>query len=245
MFAKHVLAVLTAGLASAGPAVAAPAVETMVVGRSGTLIAAQTVTAAATNVSAAGRQCALAAATPLAALVAVTAPRRVALGLHDYGHCDARAADSGQLFVNSIDGQSNSGQNGWEYKVGRVAGTTGAADTSGALGNGRLLASGQQLLWFWCRSTDGGCQRTLGIKVSYPSGRLQAGGALTVSVSGYDNEGRGRPVAAASISFGATSAPTGRSGRATLAVPTRPGRYTLSASKPGLVPSFPATITVP
>jgi hypothetical protein len=245
MFAKHALAVLTAGLALAGPAVAAPAVETMVVGRSGTLIAAQTVTAGTTNVSVAGRQCAVAAATPLAALVAITAPRHVAFGLHDYGHCGARAADSGQLFVNSIDAQTNSGQNGWEYKVGQIAGTTGAADTSGALGNGRLLASGKQVLWFWCRASNGGCQRTLAIKVSYPSGRLRAGGALTVSVSGYDNEGHGRPVAAASISFGATSAPTGRSGSATLAVPTRPGSYTLSASKPGLVPSFPETITVP
>jgi hypothetical protein len=245
MFAKRVLAVFAAGLAYAGPAAAAPAVETMVVGRTGTLLSAQRITASATSVGVAGRSCAVSAATPLAALLALAGRDHAVLGLHDYGHCDSAPADSAELFVNAVDGQANRGQNGWEYKVGHRSGTTGAADSSGALGNGRLLANGQRVLWFWCVANAGGCQRTLDIAVSYPAGHLAAGGALTVRVTGYDNEARGVPVAGASLQFGASSAVTGSAGRATLAVPNRAGRYTLSAAKPGLVPSFPETIVVP
>jgi hypothetical protein len=244
MFAKHALVVFAAGLALAGPAAAAPAVDTMVVGPSGTVLGARQVTVSATSVGLSGRRCAVAAATPLAALIDAAAAGHVALGLHDYGHCDSSPADSAELFVNSVAGASNRGQNGWEYKVGHVSGTTGAADTSGALGDGRLLANGQRVLWFWCVARAGGCQRTLDIRVSYPSGRLLAGGALTVSVTGYDNDGHGVPVPGATIGFGASSTLTGSGGRATLAVPSRPGRYALSAGKRGLVPSFPETIVV-
>ncbi len=244
MSAKHWLSVFAAGLVFAGPAAAAPAVETMAVGRGGTLLGVRRVSAAAANVSVAGRHCAVAAATPLAALLALARLDGAALGLHDYGHCGSSAADSAELFVNSVAGQLNRGQDGWEYKVGHRSGTTGAADTSGALGNGRLLGSGRRVLWFWCVASAGGCQRTLDIAVSYPGGHLVPGGALTVSVTGYDNNGRGRAVAAADIQFGSSATVTGSGGRATLAVPRRPGHYVLSAAKPGLVPSFPETIVV-
>ena len=89
-----------------------------------------------------------------------------AFSLRDYGHCGASARDSAQLFVYALAGETQRGRNGWEYKVGGVAGSTGAADPSGPQGDGRLLAPGQQVLWFWCQATAGGCQRTLSVSAA-------------------------------------------------------------------------------
>jgi hypothetical protein len=184
----------------------------------------------------------VAAGTPLAVLAAVRRAGGPGFSLRDYGHCGASPADSAQLFVDSLAGEANSGQDGWEYKVDSVSGSTGAGDPSGPMGDGRRLSSGQRVLWFWCNATGGGCQRTLEVAPSALA--VSPGASLTVTATGYENEGRGAPVGGAIVALGADSASTATNGRASLVAPSTPGRYAVSATRRGLVPSFPQTIVV-
>jgi hypothetical protein len=224
-------------------AAGAPAIETMVVGRTGVLLGETQVRASATTVGVSGRRCAVSKATPLAVLLASTRAGAPAPTLHDYGRCGSSPANSGQLFVSAIGSQRNHGQSGWEYKVGHVSGTTGAADPSGSQGDGRLLSAGQRVLWFWCAASATGCQRTLDLTLS-SRGPVAAGSLVTVTVAGYDNEGRGTPIAGATVTLDATRAVTGAGGRVTLRTPFVPGRYSVSAARAGLVPSFAQTLAV-
>ena len=246
MTAATLLAVLGASVAAhARPAAraagGAPYLTSMIVGAGGRILSpARFVSAAATSVSVRGRSCAVAAGTPLAVLVAMRSAGGPGFALRDYGRCNSSQASSGQLFVYSLGGQTNRGQSGWEYKVNSVSGSTGAADTSGPQGNGRRLSSGARVLWFWCEAAAGGCQRTL--EVSPSSATVARGGQLSVTVTGYDNEGRGSPVAGAIVTLGSDFASTGTHGRTTLIAPAAGGRYQLTASRSGLVPSFPGTI---
>ncbi len=90
----------------------------MIVGSSGAvLFGARTISAPATSVRVGGRSCAVAAGTPLAVLAALRRAGAPGFALRDYGRCDSSARNSAQLFVYSIGGQRNSGQNGWEYKA--------------------------------------------------------------------------------------------------------------------------------
>src|SRR5208283_2827656 len=221
----------------------APAVHSMIVGMNGvTLFAARTVRASATTVKVGRRRCPVAAGTPLAVLAAMRRAGGPAFAVRDYGHCGGSAANSAELFVYSLGNEVNSGQDGWEYKVNGTAGSTGAGDPSGPSGNGRLLASGERVLWFWCVTGGGGCERTLEVAVSSPT--VSAGGSLAVTVRGYDDEGRPVPVVGATVTLGSQAASTTAGGRATLTAPVTPGSYPLSASGQGLVPSFPETIVV-
>jgi hypothetical protein len=222
---------------------AGPAVTSMVVGTGGTVLsAARTVTASATTVHVGSKSCAVAAGTPLAVLAAVRRAGGPGYALRDYGRCGSSTVNSGQLFVYSVAGERNHGQSGWEYEVDHVSGSTGAGDPSGPRGDGRRLRSGSRVLWFWCNASSGGCQRQLDLSPSATT--VSRGSRLTVTVSGYDNEGRGAPVAGAIASLGFDFASTDSSGRATLIAPSMPGRYALGASRSGLVPSFPETIVV-
>lgn len=242
-----------AGRASSAPAVpsipaaraagGAPRVEAMIVGVGDSqLMSPRALTARAATVHVRGHACTVAAGTPLAVLLAARQSGGPGFAVRDYGRCGSRSADSGQLFVYSVGGQTNRGQSGWEYKVDGVSGATGAADQSGPHGDGRRLRPGQRVLWFWCESGPRGCQRTL--EVSAQSTSVARGGMLSVSVTGYDNEGRGAPVAGAIVTLGADFASTGSSGRASLIAPASPGRYALSAARGGLVQSFPEQIAV-
>jgi hypothetical protein len=222
---------------------ASPTVQSMIVGSGGAILwPARAVAAAASSVRVDGRRCAVAAGTPLAVLIAVRRAGGPGFSLRDYGHCGAAPADSAELFVDSLAGEANSGENGWEYKVDSVSGSTGAADPSGPLGNGRLLQAGQRVLWFWCDASGGGCQRTLEAAPSAAS--VAPGASLSATITGYENEGRGEPVAGATVTLGHDVASTSANGRASLVAPTTPGRYTLSATRRGLVPSFPHTVVV-
>ncbi len=222
---------------------AAPSVQSMIVGSSGAVISsARTVTATAATASVGGRRCAVAPATPLAVLAALRRAGGPGFALRDYGRCGASPASSAELFVDSLAGESNSGQNGWEYKVDDASGTTGAADPSGPMGDGRRLRAGERVLWFWCEASGGGCQRTL--EVAPSASTVSAGRPLSVTVTGYENEGRGVPVAGAIVTLGSDFASTGSSGRAKLIAPSEPGAYRVSATRRGLVPSFPETIVV-
>jgi len=228
--------------ASPSVALAAPSVQSMVVGAGGQILAGpRGVSTAATSVAVGRRRCAVAAGTPLAALANLRRLGGPAFSVRDYGRCNSAPANSASLFVYALGGETNVGQDGWVYKVGGVIGATGAANTSGPRGDGRLLSSGQQLVWFWCHAQRGGCQRTLALSAARSVSR---GGRLGVSVRGYDNEGRGVPVAGAIVRLGSDFASTNGSGRATLIAPGGRGSYALTASRRGLVPAFPETISV-
>jgi hypothetical protein len=230
-------------LPAARVSAAGPSVQSMIVGATGAIIStARTVTASATTVRIGRRSCAVAADTPLAVLAAVRRAGGPGFALRDYGRCDSAPRNSAELFVYSLGGETNSGQNGWEYKVAEVSGATGAADPSGPMGDGRLLRSGERVLWFWCQASSGGCQRTLAVAPA--ASTAPAGGSLSVTVTGYDNEGRGAPTAGAIVTLGSDFASTGAHGHATLVVPSTPGRYRIKATRRGLVPSFPETILV-
>jgi hypothetical protein len=223
---------LAALLAASPAAGAAPKVEQLVVFRDGDAVA-RTVAAKQVPVRVGGRRCAAGEGTALAALARSKVGR---LGLRDFGSCSSRARDSAGLFVQSIAGERNRGQNGWVYKVGRRAATAGAADPSGPFGRGRLKR-GQRVTWFYCRLVEGGCQRTLAL-----TARAEPG-AVDVTVRGYDDEGRGVPVEGATVRAGAVSALTAADGRARLALPA--GGQRLVAEKDGLVRSFAERVAVP
>jgi hypothetical protein len=214
----------------------------MVVGAGNVVLSpSRSIGAAAATVRANGRSCGVAGGTPLAALADLRLAGGPAFAIRDYGHCTSSPRASGQLFVYSLDGETNHGQNGWEYKVNSRSGTTGAGDPSGAQGDGRLLAPGSQVLWFWCQAFGGGCQRNLALSAPGSVGR---GGSVRVRVTGYDNYGRGVAMAGARVTLGAAAAVTGGSGLATLRAPSRAGGYTLAASRPGSVPAFPQLLAV-
>jgi hypothetical protein len=217
---------------AAASSAAAPKISQLIVFRDGGA-RAKTVSTAATKVTVRGHRCAVGARTALAALVR---SRPAELKLHDFGSCSRRASDGAGLFVRSIAGDTNRGQNGWVYKVGRRAATAGAADTTGPFGRG-LLKAGQRITWFYCRMRDGGCQRTLELKLKAESGHL------TATVRAYDDDGKGVAVEGATVRVGEASTLTDATGRVRVAVAA--GTYTVVASKPGLVRSFAESAKVP
>lgn len=213
---------------AAAPAHGAPVVEQMVVFRDGEA-KSRAVGTDATRVSAGGRRCRVPRATPLAALLR---SRVAALRVRDFsGSCDPSS-----LFVRSIGGEKNRGQRGWVYKVGHRQGTTSASDPSGPFGSGRLRR-GARITWFYCVFAEGGCQRTLGLRV-----KAVDGGSVTVRVTGHDDEGRGSPVAGALVRSGDAAAETDAAGRATLSLP--PGTHRLHAQKRGAIRSFTERVEV-
>ena len=219
----------------AAPADAARTVRVMVVGQSAVLAGPQKVKLVDRTVKVGGKRCATGARTALSALAATKLP----LSLKDYGACSRRAAESGSIYVRSIDGEAERGSDGWVYKVGRRVGTTGAADPSGAFGDGRRLRTGQKVLWFWCvKDAVDACQRTL--EVAAPR-RVAPGATFQVTVRGYDENGRGVPVGGVEVAPGAI---TDADGIAAVTAPAVTGRLTLAAAKAGLVPAFPRRVEV-
>jgi hypothetical protein len=220
----------------------APPVEIMVVGAGNVILTGpRGISSASVDVRIGGHACGISAATPLAALTILHSVGGPGFALRDYGHCTASPRNSGQLFVYSLDGETNHGQNGWEYKVDNRSGTTGAADPSGPQGNGRLLTGGSRVLWFWCQAVAGGCQRTLEVSAPKTAAR---GGSVSLRVMGYDNEGRGIPMPGSRVTLGSSSAVTGASGRVTLRAPSGSGFFGIRATRSGSVPSFPQLLQV-
>jgi len=218
-------------------------VELMVVGRERVLSAARSLRASETIVKASGRRCRVGASTPLAALARALRRERVAYHVRDFGHCSPRRpGGSGQLFVDRVGSDRNSGQNGWFYKIADRAASAGGADPSGPFGNGRLR-DGARVLWFYCLfdTRAASCQRSLSLRPASRSGH--AGEPLRLSVRSYDNDARGRPEAGVTVTLGPASALTDSHGAADLTLPT-PGRYLLEATKPGAVAAFPLVVQV-
>jgi hypothetical protein len=207
-----------------------------VVGRDAVLRDARRVRAVKRRVKVGRRRCAVAAGTPLAALAALGIPIRI----RDYGACGRRPRDAGGLFVTRVGSERNRGQDGWVYKVGRRAGSGGAADTAGPFGTGRRLRGGDRLLWFWCdMQRTGGCQRSLEATPDRSTAAPRE--TIAVTVRGYDDNGRGAPVPGATVRLGDAVATTGPDGVATVAVPAA-GRLRLTAEAAGMVRSFPEEV---
>ena len=232
---KRALVLAAALLVVPAPAGAAT-VDLMVVGKQRVLRKAAPVRLKARSVRIGGRRCAVGRATPLSVL----AGTRLKLGFRDYGSCGRSARDAGALYVRRIGPDRARGSAGWVYKVGRRTGTTGAADPSGPFGRGRLR-KGARVLWFWCEQTTGqACQRTLEV-VSPPT--VTVGSVLSVTVRGYDDNGRGVAVPGATVRLGRSMAVTDSSGTAQVTAPS-PGTLRLTAERAGMVRSWPRKVTV-
>jgi hypothetical protein len=227
-------------LALLAPASASAArVHVMVVGKNDVLRAPKTVKLKPRTVKVAGRRCRVAAATPLAALVAT----KLKLGLRDFGSCSKRPRDAAGLYVAKVGREREKGRGGWVYKVGRRAGSTGAADPAGPFGTGKRIRGGQRITWFWCeQDQSGGCQRTLEVRPDRTS--AAPGEALRVTVRGYDDQGHGVAVAGATVRLGSATAVTGADGAAVLTVPAASGTQRLQAERAGMVRAFPREVAV-
>lgn len=234
------LAVIIAAVAVAAPASASAAtVHVMVVGKDRVLRGANDVGLKKRTVKVGQRRCRVAAATPLSVLAAT----HLKLGFRDYGQCGKRPADASGLYVTSVAGEREKGHGGWVYKVGRKAGTTAAGDMSGPFGTGHRIHNGQRITWFWCElQQSGSCQRTLEVRPARTT--AQPGEALSVTVRGYNDQGKGVGVQGATVRLGTTTATTGIDGIAVLTVPQTSGRLSLSAKRAGMVSAFPTTVKV-
>lgn len=218
-FARTPLAVVL-GLAAAllafaaGSAqAAAPRVEAMVVSKAGAVTGPRTVRVGALG----SGGCRLRAGLPIGVLRALGVPFRAK------GSCAS-------LYVFEVRGEREQGTGGWVYKVGHRQPARSASDPAGR------LRSGQRVLWYWCRLA-GRCDRTLATAARASAGRIH------VTVSSYDDAGRGQRVAGATVlvrrlgtSVRARFA-TGRDG--TVAIPTTRGaRYRIDSRRPGTIPGF-------
>ena len=228
------------GTAAAQDARGRPArVQVMVVGKGGTVVEAVTLQARPTVVRASGRACKVNGSTPLAALVAALDKRRIGRHVRDFGRCERRSArSSGQLFVDRIGRERNRGQNGWVYKVNDYARSVGAADVSA-----HPLHGGERVLWLYCAmdAATRSCQRSLRVIAQSADG--SPGSVLDVRVEGYDDQLHKTLVAGATVTLGPATAVTDASGHASLVRPAA-GTYSLSATAPGAIPSFPVKVRV-
>lgn len=226
---------VVAGAVVAAPVEAKPApkIRQLVVFQDGSAFAKR-VSTRATHVTVHGERCAVARRTALAALIRSDPGT---LKLRDFGACSDRARDGAGLFVRQIRSDRNKGQDGWVYKVGRKAATSGAADPSGAFGTGRRLRSGQRVTWFFCHLTGTSCQRTLALRTKVEPG------AVTVKVTGYDDAGEGIVISGATVISGAVTGTTGGDGRVRLPLPA--GKRRIRAEKAGLIRSFTEKVTIP
>jgi hypothetical protein len=229
---KAAALVALAAVAPAAASAAPPQVDQLVVYRKGDA-KQRLVTAAGATARLGGKRCAVGVGTPLAALLR---SKIKGVQLKDYGSCSKRPADAGGLYVKRIGGDRAKGANGWVYKVGNKAGTAGAGDPSGPFGSGRLKR-GARVTWFYCRMKASGCQRTLAI-----APQALGGGRVKVTVRAYDDQGKARPGAGATVFLGAASATADSSGVANF--DATPGTSAVHAEATGTVRSFVEQIDI-
>jgi hypothetical protein len=226
------LILIAAALAVAAPAPAVAAeVDLMVVGKERVLREPAQVRLKERKVRVGRRACRVGAKTPLSVLAAT----RLKLRLRDYGLCGRRPRDAVGLYVTSVARERERGRGGWVYKIGRRTPSLGAADMSG-----RRLRDGDRVTWFWCeQDAGGGCQRTLEARPDRTT--AMPGETLTVTVRGYDDQGKGAPVEGATVRLGSATALSGADGVAVLVVAEG---GSLEATKDGLVRAFPTEVSV-
>ena len=202
-------------LAPAGSAHgAAPRVDAMVVGKTGWIVGPKSVRVSGTRVT----RCRLRAGLPIGVLRELRQPFRAR------GSCRA-------LYVSEVRGEHEQGAGGWVYKVGRALPGRSASDPSAR------LRTGQRVTWFWCRRA-GNCDRTLSTTGRSSNGRMR------ITVNGYDDFGRGRRIAGATViarRLGTSTRSTYRTGRdGTVLIRVRPGStYRIDSRASGLIRGFP------
>lgn len=235
--------VLAASLPAAAALAAAPRVHTMVVGKSRTLFGPRWVPAPAASLTASGRRCRVATGTGLAALLAARRAGGPTVRVRDTARsCSRRVADAAGLYVFQVGRDRARGRDGWVYKVGRRLATAGAGDITGPFGTGRRLRTGDRLTWFWCRlARSGSCPRTLETRSAR---RVRPRAVLHVAVTGFDDRGRGRRIAGATVRLGGSRAATNRSGVAAVRAPRARGRVRLTATRRGMVRAFPVEVVI-
>lgn len=189
----------------------------MVVGKSGWTVGPRTVAVGSLKVN----SCRLGAGLPVGVLKALGQPFRAR------GGCSA-------LYVSQVRSDKERGAGGWVYKVGRKLPGRSASDPAGR------LRSGQKVLWFWCKQA-GACNRTLSTSARAANGRLR------VTVTAYDDFGRGKRVGAAAVIVREVGSSTRRTFRTandgTVLVPvTRGKRYRVDSRRGGVVRGFPTTV---
>lgn len=221
-----VLAAIALGVFVPGAAAGAPQVTTMIVGPHATLWSPHTVTAARTSATAGRRTCRVPERTALAVLAGARRRGGPRFRVTDDGAC-------GALFVDRIGPAANRGRDGWSYKVGTRTPQVGASERSGIRGGSRVV-------WFWCRLSVRGCQRSLVISAPHS---LAPGGSVTVTVRGYDDFAHGVRVRDALVHLGSLNARTDAQGRATFVAPPA-GSYAVRAERRGLVPAFPERVRI-
>jgi len=233
------LAVILVALALAPAPASAAGVHVMVVGKDRVLRGAKDVRLKQRTVKVGHRRCAVAAATPLSVLAAT----HLEVAFRDYGRCGKRPADASGLYVTAVAGEREKGHGGWVYKVGRKAGTTAAGDLSGPFGTGHRIHAGQRITWFWCElQQSGSCQRTLEVRPARAT--AAPGETLSVTVRGYNDQGKGVGVQGATVRLGSATATTSIAGIAVLTVPATSGTVKLFAKRPGMVPAFPSKVKI-
>jgi hypothetical protein len=220
-------ATLAVAATPAQAAQAAPKVSQLVVFRNGSAVQKQ-VTASQVSVKVGKKHCTLGAGTPLAALVR---SHIGAVQLHDYGSCSSHPQDAASLYVRRIRKDAAKGLNGWVYKVGNKAASAGAGDPAGR------LKSGARVTWFFCRMGANGCQRTLGVTAT-----ARGAGQVSVTVRAYDDRGKSRAGAGATVHVGSITAKADAHGKATVTV--SPGTRKVYAQSKGLVRSYAERIDV-
>ena len=196
---------------------ATPRVQALVVGKSGWTAGPASIPVRATRVN----SCRLSAGLPIGVLSALRQPFRAR------GGC-------GALYVFQVRGDREQGAGGWVYKVGRRL--PGVSASSPRV----RLRSGQRVIWFWCRRA-GRCQRTLA------TAARSSGGRMRVTVTGYDDAGRGRRMSRARVivrRIGTSSRRTYRTGSSgTVSFRVRRGaRYRIDSRRSGVVRGFPTTV---
>lgn len=211
---------VVAALAAPAPAGAAsPRVDAQLVTRTGKVYGPKEVAAKATR--AAG--CRLRAGLPIDLLAAL----RSSAGAPSFrarGGCE-------ELYVFKIGRERERGAAGWVYKVGHRLPSVSASAPSGR------LKGGEKVTWFWCLNASR-CQRTL--ELSGVPASVAAGEALTVTVTAYDDRGRGVPAKGATVALGDARATADADGHATLTAPG--GAMRLTATQKGLIPAFPVEV---
>ena len=219
-FASAALLVAAVALlfGSATAHAATPRVQALIVGKSGWTVGPASIPVRAARVN----TCRLGAGLPINVLAVLRQPFRAR------GGCRA-------LYVSQVRGDREAGAGGWVYKVGRrLPGRSSSAPSA-------RLRSGQRITWFWCRRA-GRCDRTLAT-----SGRATSRNRMQVTVTGYDDNGRGRRIARATVyvrmvgSRSRRSYRTNRSGQVTIRV-RRGRRYRLDSRRRGLIRGFPTTV---
>ena len=220
---------------------AAPAVQSMIVGSSGAILSQpRTVLASASTVRVGTRTAPSRRARRWPCSPAVRAPVG-RFALRDYGHCGSSPRNSGQLFVYC---------SGASPTAGRTAGST--RSTASPAAPARAIRAAPVATAGCCARVSACCgsgARPSAVAASARSKsrrrRRRSRGALADGHRQRLRQRRpARPVAGAIVTLGSDFASTRRRRQRDAGRPSAPGRYQVSATRRGLVPSFPETIVV-